>query len=183
MLSALAPSWIPSGWTIRLRKLSELMFKELHRDVAVLMASRGVRAFAFSYLSVIFAIYLSQLGYSTVTVGLVISTAYASGAVLTALWGYLSDRFGRKKILILLAALTIVSNLIYLFFDHLFFILLAVIIANVGAGGAGAGGQGGGPLIRWSRPCWRRNVLRRIATGFSPPTLLSARLWGRWALL
>lgn len=122
------------------------MFRELHRDVAVLMASRGVRAFAFSYLSVIFAIYLSQLGYSTVTVGLVISTAYASGAVLTALWGYLSDRFGRKNILILLAALTIVSNVIYLFFDHLFFILLAVIIANVGAGGAGAGGQGGGPF-------------------------------------
>ena len=122
------------------------MFKELHRDVAVLMASRGVRAFAFSYLSVIFAIYLSQLGYSTVTVGLVISTAYASSAVLTALWGYLSDRFGRKNILILLAALTIVSNLIYLFFDHLFFILLAVVIANVGAGGAGAGGQGGGPF-------------------------------------
>ncbi len=122
------------------------MFKELHRDVAVLMASRGVRAFAFSYLSVIFAIYLSQLGFSTVTVGLVISTAYASGAVLTALWGFLSDRFGRKNILILLAALTIVSNVIYLFFDHLFFILLAVIIANVGAGGAGAGGQGGGPF-------------------------------------
>ena len=122
------------------------MFKELHRDVAVLMASRGVRAFAFSYLSVIFAIYLSQLGYSTVTVGLVISTAYASSAVLTALWGYLSDRFGRKNILILLAALTIVSNLIYLFFEHLFFILLSVVIANVGAGGAGAGGQGGGPF-------------------------------------
>jgi MFS family permease len=122
------------------------MFKESHRDVAVLMASRGVRAFAFSYLSVIFAIYLSQLGYSTVTVGLVISTAYASSAVLTAVWGYLSDRFGRKNILILLAALTIVSNLIYLFFDHLFFILLAVTIANVGAGGAGAGGQGGGPF-------------------------------------
>ncbi len=122
------------------------MFKDWHRDVAVLMASRGVRAFAFSYLSVIFAIYLSQLGYSTVTVGLVISTAYASSAVLTALWGYLSDRFGRKNILILLAALTIVSNLIYLFFDHLFFILLAVVIANVGAGGAGAGGQGGGPF-------------------------------------
>ncbi len=66
------------------KALADLMFKELHRDVAVLMASRGVRAFAFSYLNVIFAIYLTQLGYSTITVGLVISTAYASGAVLTA---------------------------------------------------------------------------------------------------
>ena len=122
------------------------MLKNLQRDVLVLMASRGIRAFAFSYLGVVFAIYLSQLGYSTVTIGLVISTASASGAVLTVLWGFLSDRFGRKKILMLLAALTMVSNLIYVFFSHLVFILSAVIIANVGAGGSGGGGQGGGPF-------------------------------------
>jgi MFS family permease len=122
------------------------MLENLQRDVVILMASRGVRAFAFSYLGVVFAIYLSQLGYSTVMVGLVISTASASGALLTVLWGFLSDRFGRKKILILLAALTIVSNLIYIFFSHLFFIFSAVIIANVGAGGSGGGGQGGGPF-------------------------------------
>jgi MFS family permease len=122
------------------------LFGDLQRDVVILMTSRGVRAFAFSYLSVIFAIYLNQLGYSTVTVGLVVSTAYASGALLTALWGYLSDRYGRKNILMLLAALTIVSNLIYIFSSHLFFIIAAVIIANVGAGSSGAGGQGGGPM-------------------------------------
>lgn len=110
------------------------------------MISRGVRAFAFSYLGVIFTIYLSQLGYSTMTVGFVVTTAYAASAVLTALWGYLSDRYGRKNILMLLAALTIVSNLIYMFSSHLFFIIAAVIIANVGAGGSGAGGQGGGPM-------------------------------------
>ncbi|HZD41808.1 MAG TPA: MFS transporter, partial [Terriglobales bacterium] len=69
-----------------------------------------------------------------------------SGAFLTAAWGYLSDRYGRKNILMLLAALTIVSNLIYFFFSHLIFIISAVVIANVGAGGSGAGGQGGGPM-------------------------------------
>jgi MFS family permease len=122
------------------------MFKHANRDVLVIMASRGVRAFAFSYLSVVFAIYLNQIGYSTVTIGLVVSTAYASSAILTALWGYLSDRYGRRRILMLLAALTIVSNIIYISFSHLFFILLAVIIANVGAGGSGGGGQGGGPF-------------------------------------
>ena len=122
------------------------LFGGLQRDAIILMTSRGVRAFAFSYLGVIFTIYLSQLGYSTVTIGLVLTTAYASAAVLTAVWGYLSDRYGRKNILILLAALTIVSNLIYIFFNHLIFIIAAVIIANVGAGGSGAGGQGGGPM-------------------------------------
>ena len=122
------------------------MLKNLQRDLLVLMISRGVRAFAFSYLSVVFAIYLNQLGYSTVTIGLVISTASASGAVLTALWGFLSDRYGRKNILMLLALLTTVSNTIYVFFSQLYFIFLAVIIANVGTGGSGGGGQGGGPF-------------------------------------
>ncbi|MGZ8466350.1 MAG: MFS transporter [Candidatus Binatia bacterium] len=122
------------------------LFGDPQRDAIILMISRGVRAFAFSYLGVIFTIYLSQLGYSTMTVGFVVTTAYAASAVLTALWGYLSDRYGRKNILMLLAALTIVSNLIYMFSSHLFFIIAAVIIANVGAGGSGAGGQGGGPM-------------------------------------
>ena len=124
----------------------EKIFGDLQRDAIILMTSRGVRAFAFSYLGVIFTIYLSQLGYSTLTVGLVVTTAYAASALLTAVWGYLSDRYGRKNILILLAALTIVSNLVYIFSSHLIFIIAAVIIANVGAGGSGAGGQGGGPM-------------------------------------
>ncbi len=122
------------------------IFRELHRDAKLLMASRGIRAFAFSYLNVIFAIYLDRLGYTPVTIGVVYSVAYLSGAVLTALWGYLSDRFGRRKILMLLALLTIVSNAIFVFFSSLFFILLAVVIANVGAGGSAGGGSGGGPF-------------------------------------
>jgi MFS family permease len=120
--------------------------ENLQRDVLVLMASRAVRAFAFSYLSVIFAIYLAQLGYSTVTVGLVFSTGYATSALLTAVWGLLADRYGRKNILILLAVLTIISNLLYLFFSQLIFILIAESIAAVGVGSSGAGGQGGGPF-------------------------------------
>ena len=118
----------------------------LHRDAKLLMVSRGIRAFAFSYLNVVFAIYLDRLGYSTVTIGIIFTVAYLSGALLTAVWGYLSDRYGRRKILMLLAVLTIVSNGIYIFFSSLFFIFLAVIIANVGAGGSGGGGSGGGPF-------------------------------------
>lgn len=122
------------------------MFKQVHPDVKLIMASRGLRAFAFSYLNVVFAIYLSSIGYSTVIIGIVHSVAYISGAILTAVWGFLSDRYGRKNILILLALLTVISNCIYLFFSHLVFILIAVVIASVGAGGAAGGGQGGGPF-------------------------------------
>ena len=68
-------------------------FGNLQRDARLLMTARGVRAFAFSYLGVIFAIYLSQLGYSTVTVGLIISIASASSAVMTAVCESLLDRY------------------------------------------------------------------------------------------
>ena len=122
------------------------MLRELNHDAKLLMASRGIRAFAFSYLNVVFAIFLDQLGYSTVMVGIIFSVAYISSAFLTAVWGYLSDRFGRRNILMLLAVLTIVSNGIYLFFSDLIFILLAVVLANVGSGGSAGGGQGGGPF-------------------------------------
>jgi MFS family permease len=122
------------------------MFKNLHRDAKLLMASRGLRAFAFSYLNVVFAIYLDRIGYSTVMVGVIFSVAYLTGALLTAVWGYLSDRYGRRRILMLLALLTVLSNAILVFFTGLAFILLAVIIANVGAGGSGGGGSGGGPF-------------------------------------
>src|SRR5262245_5305501 len=118
----------------------------LHRDAKLLMASRGIRAFAFSYLNVVFAIYLDRLGYTPLTIGVIYSVAYFIGALLTAVWGYLSDHYGRRKILMLLAVLTILSNAIFVFFSGLPFILLAVIIANVGAGGSGGGGSGGGPF-------------------------------------
>src|SRR6266513_4336524 len=122
------------------------LLRNLHRDAKLLMASRGIRAFAFSYLNVVFAIYLDRLGYSPVMIGIIFTVAYLSGAVLTAVWGYLSDRVGRRRILMLLALLTILSNCIYVFFSGFVFILLAVAIANVGSGGSAGGGQGGGPF-------------------------------------
>jgi Na+/melibiose symporter-like transporter len=122
------------------------IFRDLHPDAKLLMASRGIRAFAFSYLNVVFPIYLDQLGYTPVMIGIIFSVAYLAGALLTAVWGYLSDRYGRREILMLLAVLTIISNGIYIFFSGLVFILLAVVIANVGAGGSAGGGSGGGPF-------------------------------------
>ncbi|MGH7771251.1 MAG: MFS transporter [Candidatus Binatia bacterium] len=120
------------------------MLDHLHRDVKLLLLSRALRAFAFSYMNVVFAIYLSMIGYSTLIIGIIHSVAYFSGALFSALWGFLSDLYGRKKILILLAVLTILSTSIYLFSTHLLWILLSVVMVNVGAGGSAGGGQGGG---------------------------------------
>ena len=151
------------------------MFRDLHHDAKLLMVSRGIRAFAFSYLGVVFAIYLDRLGYSTVVVGMIFSVAYISSALLTAVWGYLSDRLGRRRILMLLAALTIVSNVIFIFFSSLFFILLAVVVASVGSGGSGGGDPAAALSTRWRRPCSPRSAAPKTETGSSRSTLLSDR--------
>ena len=62
------------------------LLRDLHRDAKLLIAARGIRAFAFSYLNVVFAIYLDRLGYSTVMIGVIFTIAYLSSALLTALW-------------------------------------------------------------------------------------------------
>ncbi|MBI2087346.1 MAG: MFS transporter [Deltaproteobacteria bacterium] len=122
------------------------MIRDLDRDVKIILLARALRSFAFSNLNVVFAIYLAKLGYATLTIGIVHSVAYISGAILSAVWGFSSDRFGRKKILILLSVLTMISTSIYIFSTRLEMILLAVILVNVGAGGTAGGGQGGGPF-------------------------------------
>jgi hypothetical protein len=77
------------------------------------MTSCGVKAFAFSYLGVVFAIYLNQLGYSTVTIGLLLSTASASGVVL---WGALMQSFFLKCAIFL-------GGFLQLFHDCVFYFL------------------------------------------------------------
>ena len=156
-----------------------MIVRELHRDAKLLMVSRGIRAFAFSYLNIVFAIYLDRLGYSTVTIGVIFSVAYLSGALLTGVWGYLSDRFGRRRILILLAILTIVSNGIYIFFSGLLFILLAVIIANVGRVAAAAAVRAVDRSILSRKHCWPRSQRRKIAIKSMRSIFALAQSWAR----
>jgi MFS family permease len=151
------------------------ILRNLHRDAKLLMASRGIRAFAFSYLNVIFAIYLDRLGYTPVTIGVVYSVAYLSGAVLTALWGYLSDRYGRRNILMLLALLTIVSNAIFVFFSSLFLFCSRSASRTSAPAARAAAARGADRSIRWKKPCLRKNACRKIARRFSGSTLSSVR--------
>src|SRR5262245_58513837 len=153
------------------------MFRDLHHDAKLLMISRGIRAFAFSYLGVVFAIYLDRLGYSTVVVGMIFSVAYISSALLTAVWGYLSDRFGRRRILMLLALLTIVSSSIYVFlaaFSLFFWRSLSPTSALVDSA---AEAREEGLSIPLKRRYWPRNAARRTATASLPLIRLSGPSW------
>ncbi|MGA1974385.1 MAG: MFS transporter [Conexivisphaerales archaeon] len=69
--------------------------------VLLLIVVMAVNNFGFSYLSIVLSAYLPQLGVSVLTVGFILGADGLSMAVLTIPLGILSDRRGRKWILIL----------------------------------------------------------------------------------
>jgi MFS family permease len=71
------------------------------RDILLLYGSRGLRMFAYGFLSVLLALYLAGLGYGGAQIGVLLSVALAGSAVTTAAVSLLADRWGRRRTLVL----------------------------------------------------------------------------------
>lgn len=76
------------------------------RDGILLLASRALRMFSIGFLSVVIALYLAGAGYSPAAIGLLFSVTLAGGTAATVLASLLVDRWGRRRVLILLALLS-----------------------------------------------------------------------------
>jgi MFS family permease len=71
------------------------------RDLRFLMASMAFRRVSMGFLQVVRAIYFALLGFSPVEIGLLLSLATFVSALHSIVFGFLSDRFGRKIFFIL----------------------------------------------------------------------------------
>ena len=84
------------------------------RDIILLFATRTIRLFAYGFISVVLALYLAATGLGVTGVGAVL-TATLAGDILVSLWvTMVADRFGRRNMLLLGAALMILSGLVFL---------------------------------------------------------------------
>ncbi len=68
-------------------------------DAAVLLASRGVRAFADGYVSVLLPVYLLGLGFDGLQIGAVATATLIGSAALTLLVGFIAHRFRARPLL------------------------------------------------------------------------------------
>jgi len=74
--------------------------RHLDRNGRIVIAAKGVRAFAFGLNSVGLGLYFAELGLTGPAIGVVLAAAMAGNAAFTliiALWG---DRIGRRRILV-----------------------------------------------------------------------------------
>ncbi|MGC8996148.1 MAG: MFS transporter [Thermoplasmata archaeon] len=88
-------------------------------------------SFSMGYMFVDFPIYLSEVGYSSYIIGILLSVPTLVGALLMIPLGSLSDRYGRKKFILLARSFSIFSVLIFIMTYSFLYILLASIMQGL----------------------------------------------------
>lgn len=112
------------------------------RSLRLLLLSMASRRIVMGFLQVVRAIYFALLGFSPLTIGLILSFATAVSALHHISFGVLSDRYGRKPFL-LLGAVFATSRLVIFATTRNFWLL--TLGQGLGAMGEGAGA--GQPVV------------------------------------
>jgi len=107
----------------------------ISRDGRLIILSLGIRTLAQSAASLILALYLDKLGYSLVQIGAFLSAGVAGSATLTFAVSLISERIGRRRLMVIFATLMGIAGLAMVFVNNFVLLLLIAFFGNVGAGG------------------------------------------------
>jgi len=110
------------------------------RDGKLIILTRGVCTFARSSIAVLLALYLDKLGFSLIEIGVFLSVGVAGSAFLAFLVSLISERVGRRRLLVVFtlmsAAAGLALALIADFLPLLSFVFLGSVTGRGGIGGA-----------------------------------------------
>ena len=107
----------------------------LTRDGRILFSTRILRLFAYGFLSVILALYLSQLGLSEVNIGMLLTLTLLGDTAISLWITTHADRIGRQRMLIAGAALMTLAALIFAVTRNFYLLLLAATIGVISPSG------------------------------------------------
>lgn len=72
----------------------------MRSDGKIILVEKAVRTIPYGFLGVLFSVYLSQLGFDVLTIGIVLTLTTASSTIYTLIATILGDRLGRRRTLI-----------------------------------------------------------------------------------
>jgi MFS family permease len=101
----------------------------MNRDIMILFVTRGVRLFAYGFLSVVLALYLDAVGLSKREIGLLFTLALVGDAVLSFYITTSADRIGRRRMLVAGAVLMAAGGAAFAFTTSA---LVLMIVATIG---------------------------------------------------
>ena len=114
-------------------------FKWLSKDGKLFLAARTLRTFAYGFLSVILAIYLKLIGFNDFYIGLILTATLVNSVIFTLIASFYADRIGRRKILIVYAALMSLSGTIFFITTNYIALIVSALIGTINVTGTETG--------------------------------------------
>jgi len=111
----------------------------ISRDGKLLLGARIVRTFSYGFLSVILAIYLKLVGFDDILVGIVLTATLVNSIFFNLLSSAYADKIGRRKILVIYAALMIVSSIIFFVTSNYIALVIAALVGTINVTGSEVG--------------------------------------------
>jgi len=111
----------------------------INRDGKLIFLEKTVRTVPYGFLGVIFGVYLAQLNFTPVAIGIVLTATVLSSAVYTFIISFVADKIGRRKTLVFFALTDFVAGTLLFISSDWWAPVLAGIVGNmtVGAGEVG----------------------------------------------
>src|SRR5688572_19144802 len=113
--------------------------RTLSRDGWLLFSTRFVRLFGYGLISVVLALYLEVLGLSSAKIGMLLSLTLVGDIVVSLAMTTRADRVGRRRMLILGAALVAIGGVLFAATDSFAVLLMAATIAVISPSGGEVG--------------------------------------------
>src|SRR5574340_767494 len=111
----------------------------ISRDGKLLLGARIVRTFSYGFLSVILAIYLKLVGFDNILIGIVLTATLVNSVFFNLLSSACADKIGRRKILVIYAALMIASSVIFFVTSNYVALVIAALVGTINVTGSEVG--------------------------------------------
>lgn len=111
------------------------MNRSFERNVVLLFSTRIVRLFCYGFLSVVLALYLSEIGLHEQQIGLLFSLTLVGDALISLRLTTSADRFGRKRTLILGALLMAGAGVAFVMTRNYILLIAAAIVGVISPSG------------------------------------------------
>jgi MFS family permease len=105
------------------------------RDVLYLVAARVVRLFAYGFLSIVLALYLSAVGLSARAIGALLSLTLAGDAGISLWLTVTADRLGRRRTLVIGAVLMAAAGLVFAATHDWYALAVAAVVGVISPSG------------------------------------------------
>jgi MFS family permease len=133
---------------------------QLTRDAWLLFATRFVRLLAYGALSVVLVFYLVGLGLSEARTGLLLTSTLIGDTVVSLLLTTRADRIGRRRMLVIGAALMTAAGLVFASTGNWWLLVLAGTIGVISPSGGEVG-----PFLSIEQAALSHVVTDRTRTG------------------